>query len=109
MLLEVAVKSTAVTALGIAWMASSLSGCEPAARAEADGSERAQAHVEKTCVGCHPGAKLDEVARRRNETGADALDTFLKAHHVADTALRAEVVAYLRTRLADESPPDPAP
>jgi len=103
------VKSTAVTALGIAWIASSLSGCEPAARAEVDSSERARAHVEKTCGGCHPGAKLDEVTRRRDEAGADALDTFLKAHHVADTELRAEVVAYLRTRLAQSSSPDTAP
>jgi len=65
--------------------------------------ERGRAHVEKTCAGCHPGAGLDAVARRRIAQGPGALDAFLASHYVADAALRADVVAYLQKRVATES------
>ena len=94
-------RSIGIAALGIACVALGVGGCEPSARAGAESSERARAHVEKRCTGCHPGAKLDDVVRKRNATGDSALDDFLKGHHVADAELRAEVVAYLKARLAN--------
>lgn len=62
---------------------------------------RGQTFVEKTCVGCHAGAQLDVVVGRRLEAREVVpLDGFLATHHVPDKAIRAEVIAYLKHRLA---------
>ena len=90
----------AVTGLLLATLLSL--ACSGGMRAE-DGAAAARgaAQVEKTCIGCHPGPKLDAVVRR-HVAGKDAgvaLDGFLAGHHVPDAALRADVVAQLRARL----------
>lgn len=71
-----------------------------AAGPEAAALERGRAHVEKSCLGCHAGAGIDEVAKRRIAQGPEALDAFLTSHFVPDAALRADVVAYLQRRAA---------
>ncbi len=72
-------------------------------RADADaGGDRGRAHIEKTCMRCHDGAKLDALVRARvgdRELPA-ALDAFLAGHYAADPALRADVLVALEQRLA---------
>lgn len=81
-----------------------LSACSGGMRAE-DGSDQAAArgagHVEKACIGCHPGPQLDAVVRQLvADTDAHvALDAFLVSHHAADPAPRAEIIAHLQARL----------
>jgi hypothetical protein len=69
------------------------------ADAQDEAPVRGRAPVEKPCVGCHPGSRLDAVVSRRlGSQGRDSLDAFLAGHHVADAALRKDVIAYLETR-----------
>lgn len=78
--------------------------CNRGVHAE-DGPDEASAPgaatAEESCVGCHAGAQLDAVVRRRvaEKDANAALDAFLARHHVPDAALRADVVAYLVARL----------
>ena len=71
------------------------------AEAGSDEVGRGAAHVAATCNGCHPGPQLDAVVRRRvaDRDAHQALDAFLGGHHVADAALRSEVIAHLLARL----------
>jgi len=64
---------------------------------------RGRAHVEKTCSGCHSDVALDAAVKSRLHGGADALDAFLAKHFAEDSALRADVVAYLQARVAAAS------
>ncbi len=93
--------SLAIVGALAAWAGVQLFGSGPDAEAVA----RGRAHVEKTCVGCHPGSQLDVVAARRlDPADRDPMDRFLAGHHVADPALRADVIAYLETRLPAADP-----
>ncbi len=86
-------------------LALALVGCGPGSEpASAASGERASAHVEKTCLGCHPSAKLDAMVRARlgEKDGEAALDAFLSRHHVGDPELRAEVLTLLRARVGLE-------
>jgi len=76
----------------------------PGAADQSPGVERARAHVEKTCAGCHPGPVLDTLVRQRlARKDGGTLEAFLAGHHVPDPQLRAEVVAHLEARLAGSS------
>ena len=84
-------------ALGVALLALLAGGCKPGEAAPEDAAlSRGRAHVEKKCVGCHAGAKLDAAVAKRNDPAA--LDGFLSGHYLEDAALRSDVVAYLLSR-----------
>jgi len=71
---------------------------------ESEGAVQGREHVEQTCVGCHAGSQLEVVIRGRlDPQNRDALDAFLASHHVADPALRADVIAHLEARFASAS------
>ena len=68
--------------------------------------ERGRAHAEQSCFKCHPGAKLDGVvADWLAPEKLDSLDAFLATHHAEDDVIRASVIAYLRQRLSESTPP----
>jgi hypothetical protein len=96
-------KTTA--ALAIAALLAGLLLAAPWLRADAgngEAVERGRAHVEKSCLHCHPGAELDALVRKKVADRAlpAALDAFLSGHHAAEPALRADVLAALAHRLA---------
>lgn len=71
------------------------------AEPEDEAVTRGREHVEATCVGCHQGPQLDAVVSRRfDPENRETLDAFLSTHHVADAALRADVITYLEIRMA---------
>lgn len=69
-----------------------------------DAVARGRAYVEKSCIGCHAGVKLDAVVEKRFDPAQrSAFDAFLATHHVPDSALRSDVIDYLEMRRAAAS------
>lgn len=85
-------------------VAASLAYSSPEAAPDPKSVTRGREFVEKTCAGCHPGPQLDAViGERLDPEERDAFHAFLAIHHVADTARRDDVIAYLQTRVGAPS------
>ena len=97
--------ATLVLVVVVSWFAARTLHASEASEALA----RGEGYVQKTCVGCHAGPRLEVVVSRRLDSSdvhpidLEPLSTFLATHHVRDDSLRTDVIAYLRTRLTTAS------
>ena len=64
-------------------------------------SSTGQALVDEICAACHSASQVDSLVARyfREPDSTQELDSFLQTHHVDDPNKRAQIIAYLASRL----------